>query len=299
MIDSGPRTARHQALHDPVRSSGGLHEAGRMRRGVAEFLRLPLLLTLLFCLAGVAVAILDAVAGPAAPLRGTAAAIVPGDGAVDFVSSVATSVVTITSITFSVLLLAVQQTASSLTAVVFDQFLRRVANQVYFGFFIGLSAYCFIVLGAARQNRAPVYGAAITMVLTVAALVVLLLLIHGTIDQMRPQSVVRSIHELALRARERELLLLGRTRERRHSDANAKQRLVTVPDSGYVTSIDLDGLAGLARAGGRRGSRGDRRRDPRSLPDVRRRGGPARRRRPGRRLLGRRRAALLPPRRHP
>jgi hypothetical protein len=221
-----------------------------MRRGVAEFLRLPLLLTLLFCLAGVAVAILDAVAGPAAPLRGTAAAIVPGDGAVDFVSSVATSVVTITSITFSVLLLAVQQTASSLTAVVFDQFLRRVANQVYFGFFIGLSAYCFIVLGAARQNRAPVYGAAITMVLTVAALVVLLLLIHGTIDQMRPQSVVRSIHELALRARERELLLLGRTRERRHSDANAKQRLVTVPDSGYVTSIDLDGLAGLARAGG-------------------------------------------------
>jgi hypothetical protein len=32
---------------------------------------------------------------------------------------------------------AVQQTASSLTPVVFDQFLRRTSNQVYFGFFIG------------------------------------------------------------------------------------------------------------------------------------------------------------------
>jgi hypothetical protein len=31
----------------------------------------------------------------------------------------------------------VQQTASSLTPVVFDQFLRRTSNQVYFGFFIG------------------------------------------------------------------------------------------------------------------------------------------------------------------
>jgi uncharacterized membrane protein len=250
MTATGERKLRKAALYDPLRSSGGLHEAGRLRRGIAEFLRLPLLITLVFCLAGVLVAVLDVTAGKGTPLRGVAAAMVPGDNAFEFVSAVATSVVTVASITFSVLLLAVQQTASSLTAVVFDQFLRRRANQIYFGFFVGLSAFSFLILGITRADPAPVYGAAITLVLTVVALVLLLLLIHGTIDQMRPQSVVRSIHELALRARERELILLGRTRAQRQSNPGTKERAVTVPDSGYVVSIDVDKLARTAAAAG-------------------------------------------------
>jgi uncharacterized membrane protein len=247
---NGRRGRRDEALHDPLRSSGGLHEAGRLQRGVAEFLRLPLVITVGFTVAGVLVAVLDATAGPGAPLHSLAAALVPGDGAVDFVSAVATSVVTVTSITFSVLLLAVQQTATSLTAVVFDQFLRRRANQLYFGFFVGLSAFSFVILGVARKDPAPVYGAAITLILTVVALIVLLLLIHGTIDQMRPQSVVRSIHELALRARERELVMLGRTRPWRHSDPGTPERVVTVQDSGYVVTVDVGALGETAAAAG-------------------------------------------------
>ncbi|GAT65344.1 membrane protein [Planomonospora sphaerica] len=245
------RKERRAALHDPLRSSGGLHEAGRLRRGVAEFLRLPLLIILAFSAAGVLTSVLDASADDEAPLREWASRMVPGEGSVEFVSAVATSVVTVTSITFSVLLLAVQQTAGSLTAVVFDQFLRRTANQVYFGFFIGLSAFSFLVLGLARQDPPPVYGAAVAFVLTIVALVVLLLLIHGSIDQMRPQSVIRSIHELALRARERELSMLGRVRARRRSPEGVPERAVTVYDSGYVVSVDMDGLAGTARAAGR------------------------------------------------
>ncbi|MDP9417368.1 MAG: DUF2254 domain-containing protein [Actinomycetota bacterium] len=228
-----------------------MHEAGRLRRGVAEFLRLPLLVTALFSLAGVAVAILDAKGPKEGPLRGLAEMIAPGAGAADFLTSVATTIVTVTSITFSILLLAVQQTASSLTAVVFDQFLRRIANQLYFGFFVGLSAFSFIVLGAARKDPEPVFGAAVAMVLTVVALVVLLFLIHGSIDQMRPASVIRSIHELALQARERELVKLGRTRARRRSPEGAPERRVCVLDTGYVVTVDLDQLARVAAAAGR------------------------------------------------
>ncbi len=246
MTRLGDRRTAGAALHDPVRSSGGLHEKSRLSRGIAEFLRLPLLMTLCFTAAGVGLGVLDLSAGPDAPLRGLAEAVVPGGGASDFLSAAATSVVTITSITFSVLLLAVQQTASSLTPVVFDQFLRRTANQVYFGVFVGVSVFSLVVLGMARPDPGPVYGAAVTLVLVVAALVVLLLLIHGTIDQMRPQSVLRSIHELALRGRERELVLLGRTRAERRSDPAAPERLVRVLDTGYVTSLDLDRLAAVA-----------------------------------------------------
>ena len=241
---------REAALHDPLRSAGGQHEKSRLGRGVAEFLRLPLLMTLGFAVPAVALGVLDLAAGERAPLRGLAEAMVPGEGASDFVAAVATSIVTVTSITFSVLLLAVQQTASSLTPVVFDQFLRRRSNQVYFGFFIGLSVFCFLVLGMSRPDPGPVYGAVVALVLMVVALVALLMLIHATIDQMRPQSVLRSIQELAMSARERELVLLGRTRPERHSDPGTPERAVAVLDSGYVVSIDLDQLAAAAADAG-------------------------------------------------
>jgi uncharacterized membrane protein len=237
---------REAALNDPLRSSGGMHEAGRFQRGIAEFLRMPLLITGVFCVAGVGLSLLD-LGEAVPPVRDVAEAMVPGKGATDFVSAVATSLLTVTSITFSVLLLAVQQTASSLTTVVFDQFLRRASNRIYFGFFVGLTAFTFIVFGLAREKPAPVLGAAVTLVLTVVALVVLLMLIHSTIDQMRPQSVVRSIHELALRARERELVLLGRTRPERTTDRGTTSRAVRVRDSGYVVTLDIDALAAVAR----------------------------------------------------
>jgi hypothetical protein len=150
MARRGKPTLQDAALRDPLRSSGGLHEAGRMRRGIAEFLRLPLLITAGFTVAAVLVGVLDG-AGEGAPLRDVATAVVPGAGATDFISAVATSLMTVTSITFSVLLLAVQQTASSLTPVVFDQYLRRRSNQAYFGFFVGVTAFAFIVLGLARR----------------------------------------------------------------------------------------------------------------------------------------------------
>ncbi len=237
------------ARSDPLRSSGGLHEANRFQRGVAEFLRLPLVLTAVFCLVAVGVSLLDRLTPDDAGFRTLVRSVVSEDGAVDFLSAVATSLLTVTSITFSVLLLAVQQTASSLTPVVFDQFLRRTSNQVYFGFFIGATAFSFVVLGLAHQQPAPLYSAALTLVLAVASLVVLLMLIHSTIDQMRPESVVRSIHELALRAREVELKMLGRTRMARHSDPARTEREVHGQDTGFV-AVDAEKLGEIAAAAG-------------------------------------------------
>lgn len=246
------KSSRDAVFADPLRSSGGLREASRLQRGIAEFLRLPLIMTAGFALAGMLVSVLDA-ASRTGPVRRVAEAIVPGSGATNLLSAVAPSLLTVTSITFSVLLVAVQQSASSLTTVVFDQFLRRRPNQLYFGFFVGLTAFTFLVLGLSRTKPAPVYGAVITLILTVGALVVLLLLIHSTIDQMRPQSVVRSIHELALRAREHELDFLGRTRPERRTSQDEPERRVRVGDSGYVVSIDVGRLARVAERTGHDG----------------------------------------------
>lgn len=63
-------------------------------------------------------------------------------------STIAGSLITVTSITFSLLLLALQQSGSSMTSAVFDQFLRRLVNQFYFGFFVGLAIFTLIVLSS-------------------------------------------------------------------------------------------------------------------------------------------------------
>jgi hypothetical protein len=139
--------------HDPLRSSGRLHEANRFQRGVAGVLRLPLLLTIAFCLGAVGVSLLDRLTPDGAGFRTLVRSIVSEGGAIDFLSAVATSLLAVTSITFSVLLLAVQQTASSLTPVVFDQFLRRTANQVYFGFLIGATAFSSMFAVAIVDER--------------------------------------------------------------------------------------------------------------------------------------------------
>ena len=203
-----------------------------------------MLITLGFAVTAIVVAVLDASAGDAR-IRGWAMAIVPGDAAAGFVAAVATSAATVTSITFSLLLLAAQQTSSSLTPVVFDQFLRRRGNQISFGIFVGWSVFAFIVLASARQNPAPVYGAVLCLLTTVLALVTLLVLIYQSIDQMRPANVVSSIHELALHARVRELPLLARTRAEQHSAPDVSQHPVRSSDTGYVVALDVEELERL------------------------------------------------------
>ena len=101
-------------------------------------------------------------------------------------ATVAAGVITITSITFSLLLLALQQSAGAMTHDVLDQFLRRRANQTYFGFFVGLTLYSLIVLISIDPPFVPIIVASLALFLTIVALYLLLLLIYSTIARYGP-----------------------------------------------------------------------------------------------------------------
>ncbi|MEV4220830.1 DUF2254 family protein [Nonomuraea sp. NPDC049725] len=102
--------------------------------------------------------------------------------------------------------------ASVYTPIVFDQFLRRRGNQVTFGFFLGLSLYTFLLPAAARPDNPLAFGAVFLPVFTMVALVMLVTLIYGTIDQMRPTSVLPYIRDAAPHARYQRRALVARTR---------------------------------------------------------------------------------------
>ena len=148
---------------------------------------------------------------------------------------------TVISITFSALLLAVQQTATSLSSEVYSQFLRRRVNQLYFGFFSGLAVYDVIALAAAHPDFNPVYTASIAVVMTTLGLCLLLLLIYSTVDQMRPAVIIESLRDHTLLARERSLDLLQRTRRKSESPAPV-QATVFADNDGFLQEIRLDRL---------------------------------------------------------
>jgi uncharacterized membrane protein len=223
----------------------------RWARALREFAGVPLLVLLAFCLLAVVSIIADQThsVGPLNDARAAAGRIVGKDAATMALQAIATGLVTVASITFSVLLLAVQQTASSLSPVVFDQFIRRKRNQAFLGFFVGLALFAYVVMAAVQNSTPPILGATMATLLTLVALVILLVLVYSTVSQMRPTSVVRVIHDQTLAARREESALVRRTR-RQSTSRHDVAAIYPAGTNGYLTHVDLELLeSALADAG--------------------------------------------------
>jgi uncharacterized membrane protein len=164
----------------------------------------------------------------------------------DLLGTIAASLITVTSITFSLLLLAVQQSAASLTTQVLDQYLRRRFNQVVFGFFVGLALYALVILSTVDEPFNPVISATIALILMAVALGLLPVLLYSTLDQMRPAAIVDAIHDHTLLARHQQLALLRKTRRASVSREPA-QRLVRTAMDGFVTNLDVDAIGSAAQ----------------------------------------------------
>ncbi|MGN6253072.1 MAG: DUF2254 family protein [Marmoricola sp.] len=214
----------------------------RLPRALREFALLPVLVVVALLLLGALSIVGDQAHGAFfASLRKALGHYIGAKTASATLGAIATGLVTVTSITFSVLLLAVQQTASNLSPVVFDQFVRRRSNQVYLGLFVGLALFSYVVMAAVQDKTPPIIGAFIATVLTVVALCCLLFLVYSTIDQMRPDNVLRQLHDRAVRAHERETELVRRTLRRSRSSLPVRATYES-QTYGYVEAVHLDAL---------------------------------------------------------
>lgn len=219
-----------------------------VRRAFVEFLMIPTVVIVGFLLVALVMFIVDeariANEGPASQAM-WGGLFTDAEASRAFLGVIAASIVTVTSITLSLLLIAVQQGAASLTSLVFDQFLRRRTNQFYFGFFIGLALYSLIVLASINSAHQPVYGVALAGLLAVVALYMLLILIYTTINQMRPVVIIKSIHDHTLLARQCQLDLLQRTRRVPRLQAAVSGR-VAADRGGFLVRIDIAAIVEAA-----------------------------------------------------
>jgi uncharacterized membrane protein len=231
-------------------AEGGISELWNdIRRAFAEFLTVPTLVIVAFLLMAAGSYMVDRTEITAfQTMRGILKTRVFADSRAtsELLGTIAGGIITVTSIIISLLLVALQQSAASLTHQVFDQFLRRRTNQFYFGFFIGLSLFALLTLATVTESFNPVFGASLAFLLTMAGLYILILLLYTTINQMRPAVIIEAIHAHTLAARQSQIPLILKT-QRSPRAGGLICRPVKAHRHGFVTHINVDAAGAAAK----------------------------------------------------
>ncbi len=231
----------------------GRRGAGRLTRGLPrhrnraeyawqEFLVRPLAIVGIWVALAVAAILLDRHVEAA---RLAVGVVVPQQASAMVLSTITPGMLTVVSIIFFVLIMAMQHQSTMYSPVVMDQFLRRRSNQYFFGMFVGLTVYCLLVLGLVPPDRTVVAGA-VAMLLGAATFTGLLPFIYSAIDQLRPSSTVWMLQQLAMKARMKQQPLLARCRTYPQL-RDAPGSPVTSARIGYIVKIDTDVLARALR----------------------------------------------------
>jgi len=213
-----------------------------LKRAFNEFLNVPIYILIgALLLLWVAVALDHERPGWLEPLRQFLANNLFPDSQTtgNYLSVLVGGLLTVTSITLSMIMIALQQSASNMGNLVVDQFINRRRNQVHFGFFVALSVYVLILYGLVTNAFNPVIAASLALILTAVSMFVLILLVYTVFNQLRPEVIIQTVHNNAIRARQRELTSLGRTRRVSKMDFGFSRK-VHSQNHGFITNIDLN-----------------------------------------------------------
>jgi len=159
-----------------------------------------------------------------------------------FLDTVAGGFLTMTSIVVTMLLLVLQQTASNMGNLIFDQFMARRRNKLYTGLIVGALVLALLVRSTVSASFNPVLGATFVLAVSVVSIILLLAFLYTTIEQMRPETIINDIHGATLQARERQLAFVRGTRREPHAAGGATVELRSEAH-GYLVALDLDHLA--------------------------------------------------------
>jgi len=177
------------------------------------------------------------------------------DGSRGLLEAIASSVITVAGVTFSVMVVALSQAASQYTPRVLRNFTASRVTQGVLGFFVAIYAYCLLVLRVMDAHfvpRAAVLGA---IVLAMAGTGVLIFFIHHVAESIQASKILSEVARDTRRAMERlfpEPLGEGLDEtsdtppEVARTLAEARFSTVTADKTGYIEAVDADGLVCFA-----------------------------------------------------
>jgi uncharacterized membrane protein len=175
------------------------------------------------------------------------------EGARAIMSTIASSMMTVASLTFSITMLTLQLASSQYGPRLLRNFMRDRGNQIVLGTFIATFVYCLLVLrtirGVEGSSFVPHVAVAFGVLLALLSLAVLIYFIHHVASSIRIESLLT---ELAIDTRKTidrlfpEELGVGPADRDTHAqlpaDFAVEGQSVLAGASGYVQRIDLEAL---------------------------------------------------------
>jgi len=181
------------------------------------------------------------------------------EGARGTLAAIAGSMITVAGVVFSVTIVALSLAASTYSPRVLRTFMHDRATQAAFGVFVGIFAYCLVVLrtvraadenGAAFVPSLAVFGA---LVLALVGVWVLVYFIHHVAVTIQVSSILQRIAAETRKAIETLFPEhLGEDEDDAAPSAAGERdwRAIPARRSGYLVSIDAAGLLAFARRRG-------------------------------------------------
>lgn len=182
------------------------------------------------------------------------------EGSRALLSTVAATMMTITSVTFSITIVALQLASTLFGPRLLRNFMRDRGNQVAIGTFIATFTYCLLVLrtvnGTDDERFVPHISVTVALLLTMASVGVLIYFIHHSAESIQAENVIAAVSRELHRAIERLYPAChGHEPSEQHAEGErpslpkafeSNARCVTSARSDYLQAIDVDRLLDLA-----------------------------------------------------
>lgn len=179
-------------------------------------------------------------------------------GARTLLGTVASSMITVAGVTFSITIVALSLASSQFGPRLLSNFMRDRGNQLVLGTFISTFLFCLLALGHGRdpsqQAVPPTVTATVAVLLAVVSLAVLIYFIHHVASSIRAEYVVDTVArdlDLAMQrllAKAEDKAEKDDAREKADRYGDAQGATVDACVDGFVQAIDGDGLLRVAEA---------------------------------------------------
>jgi uncharacterized membrane protein len=181
------------------------------------------------------------------------------EGARALLSVIASSMITVAGLTFSITMLTLQLASSQFGPRVLRNFMRDRGNQIVLGTFVATFLYCLLVLrtvrGPQESNFVPHLAVAFAVLLAIAGIGVLIYFIHHVASSIRVENLLvqlagetrSAIDRLYPERADGELPSVAKIAGGAiPEDFDGRARPVGVGRSGYIQAVDLTALMRIA-----------------------------------------------------
>ncbi len=174
-------------------------------------------------------------------------------GSREMLAAIASSMITVAGVTFSLTLVAITQASSQYSPRVLRNFMGDRANQLFLGYFVAVFAYALVVLRTIRGGETsafvPSIAVLVGLTLAIASVGILIFFVHHIASSMQASTIISSIAADTVRA-------IDRLFPEPMGDAEDPGDGASLPAvawhpaassrSGYLQDVDAEGLLAFA-----------------------------------------------------